>query len=708
VIVRSRNGDEVKHIRQAHPQCYKWCSAYALVNNGEGVFLHVICPKNVIGFKALSKDADIDTFRRVSYFKRAYANIKHHHNVDHCKGNTFLGCIGEKINNIGCNCTKLFTQTCPICIQCKVCKKPPAGIKPIVTHSFRTRGQVDLIDFQLMPNGEFQFLLNYLDHGVKFLFCIPLKRKHVSSIAVALLKIFTVIGLPMILQPDNGSKFSGAAMTQCQNNEYRGRSKGLNNCRLEEVIHEVKVLWPECSMVRRLPRHSPSNGEVERVNRTIEEKLGAWMAETQNTNWSIGCCLMMWRFDTQEHRMVGNVPYLLVFGQMPRVGISSLHLLAAVLDSLAMKSQLNQVCDYVGKVIIPDDDTVAVVDEEETHRNGKDEEEEGAKEVALNNNNHKNCNVVHEAEANSLIDAEVAAMVAFAEMVTKPTVNAATVGTIEVVNDNPNNVAHNNDDNDGKGEQVPVAEVVNEDKVVVTANGNPKVVEDNNKMPTWEAMVRDLPINIVFNVNFLWDLCLRVLVPIAWCKNMKEANCKESFVLAYITCISKHQYKLMDADDVGMIALEWDGNKGVRNPVKCTYVKFPMKNYLDYFRSIAPTAAISGALYLADKHKFSPTWDPSTNKHQAFWSPRQKKMKLASVEKMGGLGKVFVVGEVVQVPVADVDKAKVNNSNLTGVIVEVNLAKMKVSVVVKAGLLKPWYDYHKLSRVSGPEITSLC
>jgi hypothetical protein len=169
-----------------------------------------------------------------------------------------------------------------------------------------------------------------------------------------------------------------------------------------------------------------------------------------------------------------------------------------------------------------------------------------------------------------------------------------------------------------------VSKVVNKDKVVVTANGNPKVAEDNNEMLTCEAMVGDLPIDFVFNVNFLWDLHLRVLVPIAWCKNTKEVNCKESFVPAYITCISKHQYKVTDADGVGTIALEWDGNEGVRNLVKCTYIKFPTKNYVDYFRFIAPTAALSGALHLADKHKVSPEiGDPSANKHQTFWSPRQ-------------------------------------------------------------------------------------
>jgi hypothetical protein len=90
-------------------------------------------------------------------------------------------------------------------------------------------------------------------------------------------------------------------------------------------------------------------------------------------------------------------------------------------------------------------------------------------------------------------------------------------------------------------------------------------------------------------------------VPISWCKNTKEVDKKESFVPAYITSICKHQYKVTNAADMGTSALEWDGNKGVRrNLVKCTYIKFPMMNYANYFRSIAPTAAVSSALYLVD------------------------------------------------------------------------------------------------------------
>ena len=61
-----------------------------------------------------------------------------------------------------------------------------------------------LIDFQSMPDGVFNYLLNYIDHGVKRLTSIPLASKHASSVAFALFTIFTEIGPPRVLQTDNG------------------------------------------------------------------------------------------------------------------------------------------------------------------------------------------------------------------------------------------------------------------------------------------------------------------------------------------------------------------------------------------------------------------------------------------------------------------------------------------------------------------------
>ncbi len=66
-----------------------------------------------------------------------------------------------------------------------------------------------------------------------------------------------------------------------------------------------------------------------------------------------------------------------------------------------------------------------------------------------------------------------------------------------------------------------------------------------------------------------------------------------------------------------------------------------------------------------------------------------------------GVGKVFKVGEVLLVPLADVSKAKVDAQNVTGVIVQIDTNRMLAQVVVKSGLLKQWYKYHKLTCVVG-------
>ena len=105
-----------------------------------------------------------------------------------------------------------------------------AGIRNIVTLGFGQRGQIDLIDFQSMPDGVFNYLLNYIDHGVKMLISIPLASKRASAVAFALFTIFTEIGPPMLLQTDNGGEFSNHTQ------DYVGRALLLDNEFIDLVI----------------------------------------------------------------------------------------------------------------------------------------------------------------------------------------------------------------------------------------------------------------------------------------------------------------------------------------------------------------------------------------------------------------------------------------------------------------------------------------
>jgi hypothetical protein len=121
--------------------------------------------------------------------------------------------------------------------------RPIAGLRPIVTHGFGTQGQADLIDFQSMSDKMFRFVLNYIDHGVKFLFSIPIVHKTASCIAIVLLQVFTMIGPPMILQSDNGAEFHGAAINNRQQKLY-GRLVTLTKNDLAAIITEMKVFLP--------------------------------------------------------------------------------------------------------------------------------------------------------------------------------------------------------------------------------------------------------------------------------------------------------------------------------------------------------------------------------------------------------------------------------------------------------------------------------
>ncbi len=90
-----------------------------------------------------------------------------------------------------------------------------------------------------------------------------------------------------------------------------------------------------------------------------------------------------------------------------------------------------------------------------------------------------------------------------------------------------------------------------------------------------------------------------------------------------------------------MFALEWDGDKGVRSFVECTFIQFPAKKYVDYFRSIVPTAAVSSALSKADSHEVSPNRGVLRKRAADLLEKKATKMREDAIEKMGGVGKVF-------------------------------------------------------------------
>ena len=66
---------------------------------------------------------------------------------------------------------------------------------------------MDLIDFQTCADGEFKWLLVYQDHFTKLVQLRPIRAKSAIEVATALFDIFSIFGVPAILQSDNGREF---------------------------------------------------------------------------------------------------------------------------------------------------------------------------------------------------------------------------------------------------------------------------------------------------------------------------------------------------------------------------------------------------------------------------------------------------------------------------------------------------------------------
>lgn len=193
-------------------------------------------------------------------------------------------CMDKELKKKYCNITRdVIDIYLRLCGQCQLKKKNKGKglvVRPILSNNMNSRGQVDLIDMQTEPDKDYKFILNYQDHLTKFVFLKPLKSKRAAEVAYNLLDIFCIIGAPNILQSDNGREFTAA------------------------VINELADMF-QAKIVHGKPRHSQSQGSVERANQDVRDILVSWMADNKSTNWADGLRFVQLKknrsFQTEVH-----------------------------------------------------------------------------------------------------------------------------------------------------------------------------------------------------------------------------------------------------------------------------------------------------------------------------------------------------------------------------------------------------------------------
>jgi hypothetical protein len=142
-----------RSISEGNSQAYAWLRKYDVIVLPDAVIV-VLRPT-----KGQVRDAqllELLALAQPSYIERVFIDLLKIHKDDHCKGGTIIQRGMERHRNIPRKVMKMFTDVCPHCIRLSQRKCPVAGIRNIVIEGFGVRGQVDLIDYQSMPDGDFK------------------------------------------------------------------------------------------------------------------------------------------------------------------------------------------------------------------------------------------------------------------------------------------------------------------------------------------------------------------------------------------------------------------------------------------------------------------------------------------------------------------------------------------------------------------------
>lgn len=115
--------------------------------------------------------------------------------------------INRKYKNITVEDIQIFLNLCEPCQQNRQGVRKGVVVKPMISRDMNSRCQVDLIDLQSQPDGDFKFVFVYQDHLTKFVVLRPLKCKEAETVVSEIISVFLLFGAPCILQSDNGREF---------------------------------------------------------------------------------------------------------------------------------------------------------------------------------------------------------------------------------------------------------------------------------------------------------------------------------------------------------------------------------------------------------------------------------------------------------------------------------------------------------------------
>nr|XP_027227085.1 uncharacterized protein LOC113819048 [Penaeus vannamei] len=187
---------------------------------------------------------------------------------------------------------------CQSCHICQVKGKPGDGIKPyplqpipVLTEPF-SKIVIDCVGPLPKTKRGNKFLLTIIDVATRYPEAIPLRRITTKNVVKALIIFFTQVGLPTVIQSDQGSNFTSRLYEQVM------KSLGIQQCR--STVY-----------------HPQSQGVVERFHYTLKTMIKAFCLET-GSEWDEGIDLLLFSVRDSVQESLGYSPFQLIYGHEVR------------------------------------------------------------------------------------------------------------------------------------------------------------------------------------------------------------------------------------------------------------------------------------------------------------------------------------------------------------------------------------------------------
>jgi len=182
---------------------------------------------------------------------------------------------------------------CTSCHECQMTAKRAAGGKapmvcpPVITEPF-SKIAMDIVGPLSRTKSGHKYILTVVDDATRYPEAFPLKDMEATSVATALIELFSRVGFPRVILTDKGTNVTNTLLKQ---------------------LYELLGIRG----VTTTPYHPQANGKVERFNGTLKSMLRKFCTDNRN-EWDEMLPYLLFAYREVPHEETGFAPFEMLYG----------------------------------------------------------------------------------------------------------------------------------------------------------------------------------------------------------------------------------------------------------------------------------------------------------------------------------------------------------------------------------------------------------